>query len=87
MDAYKPRIADQMLVARLRRKGAVLIEGPKWCGKTTTAEQHASSILYMADPSHRQQNIQAAKIDVAQLLAGDTPRPIDEWQIAPFTVG
>ena len=83
MGAYKPRIADQMLVARLRRKGAVLIEGPKWCGKTTTAEQQAASVLYMADPMRKQQNLQAAKINVKQLLDGDTPRLIDEWQIAP----
>ena len=83
MSIYKPRIADQMLAARLRRKGAILIEGPKWCGKTTTAEQQAASILYMADPMHRQQNIQAAKLNVRQLLTGNTPRLIDEWQIAP----
>ncbi len=83
MSAYRPRIADQMLAARLRRKGAILIEGPKWCGKTTTAEQQAASVLYMADPMRKQQNLQAAKINVQQLLAGDTPRLIDEWQIAP----
>lgn len=83
MSAYKTRIADQMLVARLRRKGAVLIEGPKWCGKTTTAEQQAASVLYMADPMRKQQNLQAAKINVQQLLMGETPRLIDEWQIAP----
>lgn len=83
MSAYKKRIADQMLVARLRRKGAVLIEGPKWCGKTTTAEQQAASVLYMADPMRKQQNLQAAKINVQHLLMGETPRLIDEWQIAP----
>ena len=83
MSAYKLRIADQMLAARLRRAGAILIEGPKWCGKTTTAEQQASSVLYMADPMRKQQNLQAAKINVKQLLDGDTPRLIDEWQIAP----
>ncbi len=83
MSAYRPRVADQMLAARLRRKGAVLVEGPKWCGKTTTAEQQAASVLYMADPMRRQQNLQAAKINVRQLLDGDTPRLIDEWQIAP----
>lgn len=83
MGTYKPRMADQMLAARLRRKGAVLIEGPKWCGKTTTAEQQAASVLYMADPMRKQQNLQAAKINVKQLLDGDTPRLIDEWQIAP----
>lgn len=83
MGEYKKRIADDMLTARLRRKGAVLIEGPKWCGKTTTAEQQAASILYMADPIRKQQNLQAAKINVQQLLTGETPRLIDEWQIAP----
>ena len=83
MSEYKKRIADDMLTARLRRKGAVLIEGPKWCGKTTTAEQQAASILYMADPIRKQQNLQAAKINVQQLLTGETPRLIDEWQIAP----
>lgn len=83
MGIYRPRIADQMLAARLRRKGAVLVEGPKWCGKTTTAEQQANSILYMADPMRRRQNLQAAKINVQQLLTGETPRLIDEWQIAP----
>ena len=83
MSAYRPRIADQMLAARLRRKGAVLIEGPKWCGKTTTAEQQAASILYMADPMRKQQYLQAAKMNVRQLLTGEIPRLIDEWQIAP----
>lgn len=83
MSEYKKRIADRMLAARLRRKGAVLIEGPKWCGKTTTAEQQAASILYMADPVRKQQNLQAAKLNVQQLLSGETPRLIDEWQIAP----
>lgn len=83
MSAYRPRIADQMLAARLRRKGAVLIEGPKWCGKTTTAEQQAASILYMADPMRKQQYLQAAKMNVQQLLTGEIPRLIDEWQIAP----
>ena len=83
MSAYKPRIADAMLAARLRRKGAILIEGPKWCGKTTTAEQQAGSVLYMADPIRMQQNLQAAKLNVQQILTGETPRLIDEWQIAP----
>ncbi len=60
-----------------------MIEGPKWCGKTTTAEQQAGSILYMADPVRKQQNLQASKININQLLEGTTPRLIDEWQIAP----
>ena len=83
MKTYKFRIADDLLEARLRRKGAVLIEGPKWCGKTTTAEQHAASILYMADPQKRKQNLQAAKMNVGNILNGAVPRLIDEWQIAP----
>lgn len=83
MRTYKSRIADDLLQTRLRRKGAVLIEGPKWCGKTTTAEQHAASILYMADPQKRRQNLQAAKMNVGSILNGAVPRLIDEWQIAP----
>ena len=63
--------------------GAVLIEGPKACGKTTTAEQQAKSILYMDDPASIQQNLQLAETNVKRLLQGDTPRLIDEWQIAP----
>lgn len=83
MRTYKFRIADDLLEARLRRKGAVLIEGPKWCGKTTTAEQHAASILYMADPQKKKQNLQAAKMNAGNILNGAVPRLIDEWQIAP----
>ncbi len=64
-------------------KGAVLIEGAKWCGKTTTAEQQAKSILYMSEPGKVMQNIQLASINPGLLLKGDNPRLIDEWQIAP----
>ena len=63
--------------------GAVLIEGPKACGKTTTAEQQAKSILYMDAPDNLQQNLQLAETNVKRLLQGDNPRLIDEWQIAP----
>lgn len=80
---YKKRIADKILEARLRRKGAVLIQGAKWCGKTTTAEQQAKSVLYMADPTEREQNLQIATLNIGRLLRGDVPRLIDEWQIAP----
>lgn len=83
MKTYKARIADELLKTRLRGKGAVLIEGPKWCGKTTTAEQIAASILYMADPEKEQQNLTMAEINPKRLLKGETPRLIDEWQIAP----
>ena len=60
-----------------------MIEGPKWCGKTTTAEQIAESILYMADPEKEQQNRTMAEISPGRLLKGEVPRLIDEWQIAP----
>lgn len=80
---YKHRIADSILAEKLESKGAILIRGPKWCGKTTTAEQQADSILYMSQPSSRSNNIQLAKVDPTLLLTGATPRLIDEWQIAP----
>ena len=83
MKKYKTRIADMILRARLRRKGAVVVEGPKWCGKTTTSLQQAKSVLYMADPTKRDQNLLMAKMDVSRILNGSTPRLIDEWQIAP----
>ena len=80
---YRPRIADDILSDKLDAKGAVLIRGPKWCGKTTTAEQQAESVIYMSDPSSRSNNLALAKLDPQLLLAGATPRLIDEWQIAP----
>lgn len=83
MTEYKPRIVDNILNKRLQGKGAVLIEGPKWCGKTTTAEQFSKSILYMADPEHVNENLQMADINPKRLLDGETPHLIDEWQIAP----
>lgn len=83
MKQYRKRIADQILQRKLQGKGAVLIEGPKWCGKTTTAEQTAKSFLYMNDPKTIQQNLSMAEIDPARLLQGEAPRLIDEWQLAP----
>lgn len=83
MKKYKYRVADEILKQKLEGKGAVLIEGPKWCGKTTTAEQIASSVLYMDDPERRQQNLAMAELSPKQLLNGATPRLIDEWQLAP----
>ena len=80
---YKHRIADGILEKKLRSKGAVLIDGPKWCGKTTTAEQQARSILYMDNPASFESNLQMAEIDPGILLEGDTPRLVDEWQLAP----
>lgn len=80
---YRPRIADRLLARRLKGKGAVLIEGAKWCGKTTTAEQIAESVLYMSDPKKLEQNIQLANLNPELLLRGSKPRLIDEWQVAP----
>jgi hypothetical protein len=80
---YKKRIADEILEKKLKGKGAVLIQGPKWCGKTTTAEQISKSILYMANPEDKEQNLTLADINPSLLLTGETPRLIDEWQIAP----
>ena len=83
MKEYKKRIVDEILLDKLEAKGAVVIEGPKWCGKTTTAMQVAKSILRMDEPNKRNANIQMADIAPSQLLLGNTPRLIDEWQIAP----
>lgn len=83
MKDYIPRIYDLVLKKRLSSKGAVLIEGPKWCGKTTTALQQSNSVKYMQDPTTRAQNIQLASIAPGILLEGETPLLIDEWQIAP----
>lgn len=80
---YKKRIADQMLIDKLEAMGAVLIEGPKGCGKTTTAEQRAGSVLYMDDPEHADQYKQMAQTNIRFLLQGETPRLIDEWQTVP----
>lgn len=83
MKEYKKRIADQILADKLEAMGAVLIEGPKYCGKTTLASQQAKSILYMADPDTKNQNLAMAQTNIKRLLQGDTPRLIDEWQLAP----
>ncbi|MBR6016480.1 MAG: ATP-binding protein [Prevotella sp.] len=83
MKEYKERIADQLLADKLEAMGSVLIEGPKYCGKTTMASQQAKSVLYMADPDTRDQNLAMARTNIKRLLQGATPRLIDEWQIAP----
>ncbi len=83
MKKYRKRIADDILIRKLEGKGAVLIEGPKWCGKTTTAEQLAASVLYMDDPEKKEQNITMSELNPKRLLKGATPRLIDEWQLAP----
>ena len=80
---YKKRIADTILAERLEGSGAVLVEGPKWCGKTTTCEQVAKSVLQMGDPDSRKRNLQLAEINISKLLEGAEPRLIDEWQEYP----
>ena len=83
MKEYKKRIADQILADKLEAMGVVVVEGPKYCGKTTLASQQAKSILYMADPDTKEQNIALARTNIKRLLKGETPRLIDEWQIVP----
>ena len=80
---YLPRIADAKLEVALKAMGAVLIEGPKWCGKTSTAENIAKSVLYMQDPDTFNENMLKAKTKPSLLLEGKTPRLLDEWQVAP----
>lgn len=80
---YKKRIADSLLDLQLESAGAVLIEGPKWCGKTTTAEQKAKSVLFLDYPENIEQNLMLAEARPKAILEGMTPRLIDEWQLAP----
>ncbi len=83
MKKYHKRLIDDTLLNELQTFGAVLIVGPKWCGKTTTCMQHAESVLLMQNPDHRAQYISLAKLKPSKLLEGDKPRLIDEWQVAP----
>lgn len=81
--AYLKRTADVVLEERLEAFGAILIEGPKWCGKTTTAEQYAKSVIKLQDPDMRDEYLATAEAKPSLLLKGATPRLIDEWQDAP----
>lgn len=81
--SYLKRISDNVLSERLDAFGAVLIEGPKWCGKTTTAEQQAKSVIKMQDPDMSNEYLATVESKPSLLLLGDTPRLIDEWQDAP----
>ena len=83
MPEYLPRIVDDELALRLEAFGATLIVGPKWCGKTTTGEQKAKSILRMQDPDRRDGYLATAATKPSLLLKGANPRLIDEWQVAP----
>jgi len=80
---YLPRIIDKLLEERLDAVGAVLIAGPKWCGKTTSAEQQAKSILKLQDPDQTKGYLATAEVKPSLLLEGENPRLIDEWQMAP----
>ena len=80
---YRHRIADFQLVELLDSIGVVLIQGAKWCGKTTTASYHAKSVLYMDEPEYQQQYLTLAETNPKRLLQGKSPRLIDEWQLAP----
>lgn len=83
MSDYKPRIADKLLSDSLEAFGAVLVQGVKWCGKTTTSVHHAQSVLYMDEPNQKAQNLALAQTNTKRLLEGETPRVIDEWELAP----
>lgn len=83
MKNYLPRITDKLLDERLKAKGAILIEGPKWCGKTTSAKEFAKSFIAMDEPDKTKQYKQMAELNPSALLEGETPRLVDEWQLAP----
>lgn len=83
MDNYRKRVVDEIVNLKLSSSAAVLVEGPKWCGKTTTCLQIAKSSIFMDEPTKRAQNIELAAIQPAKILSGEYPRLIDEWQIAP----
>lgn len=80
---YRKRIADELLELQLEAAGVVLIDGAKWCGKTTTALQQAKSVIYMDDPENKSNYLRLAETNIQVLLQGSTPRLIDEWQKAP----
>ena len=80
---YLFRQSDDLLQEHLESSGAVLIEGPKWCGKTTTGMQQAASVLRLQDPDTRDAFLETARTKPSLLLRGETPRMIDEWQMAP----
>jgi predicted AAA+ superfamily ATPase len=83
IDGYRNRVADQLLQDQLEAAGVVLVQGAKWCGKTTTAVHAAKSVLYIDDPRQLQNNLRLAETNPSTLLEGPAPRVIDEWQLAP----
>ena len=83
MKTYRHRIADELLRRKLLGKGAVLVQGPKWCGKTTTAKQHAQSLLDLGDTAELNNALETLQILPKKLLEGNAPRLLDEWQVIP----
>ena len=83
MKNYKKRVLDSVLERRFKSAGAILLEGIKWCGKTTTCEQLCKSVIYMDEPEKRDHNVLMARIRPSEVLDGESPRLIDEWQTAP----
>lgn len=83
MNRYMGRCIDSLIERDLGIFGAVLIQGPKWCGKTTTAQRFAESLLSLSDPAGDFAALQLARLDPAQALMGATPRLVDEWQEEP----
>ncbi len=83
MRTYKQRIVDNLLDYKLQGKGAVLLEGPKWCGKTTTAKQKAKSMLDLGNTAILRDALETYQIKPMSLLIGETPKLIDEWQSIP----
>lgn len=83
MKRYKHRIADILLKRKLEGKGAVLVQGPKWCGKTTTAKQVAASLLDLGNSAELRKSLEVLQILPVKLLEGENPRLIDEWQTIP----
>ncbi len=82
-EKYYPRLADKLVDEKLKQTGAVVIQGPKWCGKTMTAFNHSKSALFMQDPDELENNLSLAQEKPSLLLKGEYPRLIDEWQEAP----
>lgn len=80
---YIPRLVDTYIAKKLRTKGALLIKGPKWCGKTTSGRQFSNSVIFLDDPMRRDEYARLAELNITQILQGDTPRLLDEWQLYP----
>ena len=84
MNNYRMRVADALLAEKLSYMGAVLVQGPKWCGKTTTSRQAVRSEVSLEDSVKGENNRLLAQTRPDKLLKGATPRLIDEWQEGPL---